>query len=114
MGKIFEIRGHGQDVSATWHKAIQSNDDEQERYEEIGHPFFCSRPKALKSSSAFANNIGSSKKTCTIFTTNLSALVFINDGDFVKMTVDGSPLTWQIADITVNEAGTNCTLTLRM
>lgn len=114
MGKIFEIRGHNQPIDASWHKAMTSNDDEQERYEEIGHQFFCSRPKALKSTSAFSNNIGSSKKSCTVFTTNLSNLVFINDGDYVKMTVDGVEMTWRIVDISVNDAGTNCILTLGM
>lgn len=114
MGKINEIRGIGQTVTATWHKAIQSNDGEQERPEEIGHSFFCSRPKGLKHSSSLANNIGSSKKACTVFTTNLSQLVFIQEGDFVKMTLDGTAMTWRISEINANEAGTNCTLTLVM
>ena len=114
MGKINEIRGFNQPVDATWHKAIHSNDDEQERPEELGHAFFCSRPKGLKHSGSFANNIGSFKKACTVFTTNLSQLVFIQEGDFVKMTLDGAAMTWRISEINANEAGTNCTLTLVM
>lgn len=114
MGKINEIRGSNQPVDATWHKAIQSNDGEQERPEEHGTPFFCSRPRALKGVSSLSNNIGTTKKSCTVFTTNLSPILFINSGDFVKMTVDGVAYTWQVSDITANDSGTLCTLTLVM
>jgi len=114
MGKLLELRGGNQTIDASWHKALPSNDNEQERYEELGTAFWCGRPKSLKHSSAFANNISSEKKSSTVFSTNLSKLKGIQTDDFVKMILDGETLVWQVKSIDLNDKGDAYVLTLGM